>query len=120
MKIDVLYFRGCPSIQPLKRMISDLLWEEAVDATVDFKEVRTAREAKERRFPGSPTIRVDGVDFEQRTWTEADYGLQCRVYNNDGILMSWPSKEALRAAIHRAGDEEFFRIISDRGSGGCC
>ncbi len=120
MKIEVLYFRGCPSIQPLERMISELLREEALDATVEFKEVRTAKEAKERRFPGSPTIRFDGVDFEERKWREEDYGLQCRVYNNDGILMSWPSKKDLRAAIHRAGDEEFLRTISDRRSGGCC
>ncbi len=41
VKIEGLYFRGCPSLQPLRRMISEILWEEALDADLEFGKVRT-------------------------------------------------------------------------------
>lgn len=120
MKIEVLYFRNCPSPEPLRGMISEVLLEEGLEATVEFREVHTEMEAKELRFPGSPTILINGMDFEDKERTEADYGLKCRVYDNNGILMSWPSKDDLRQALLLASDEELYKELSGNRIGRCC
>ena len=39
------------------------LREKGVDAEVELVAINTAEEARELRFPGSPTIRVDGEDL---------------------------------------------------------
>jgi hypothetical protein len=63
--------------------------------------VNSDAEAKTLRFPGSPTIRVNGTDVEpNETKTR---GLACRLYANSyGI----PSEAMLRVALSRAKEKE--------------
>jgi len=68
MRIEFLYWDGCPS-HP--RALSDLR-EALVDAGMDadsvlIREIRTDDEAAAEGFVGSPTIRVDGVDVQPPT-----------------------------------------------------
>ena len=61
-------------------------------------EIKTETDAQRWKFPGSPTIRFDGVDpFEQG---EAHYGLECRVYLTPDGLRGWPTKDMLREAVN--------------------
>ena len=64
-----------------------------------MREVFTQAEAEELRFPGSPTIRVDG-----RTSTPASASarpaLNCRIYRKpDGRPSPIPTREQLEAAL---------------------
>jgi hypothetical protein len=64
VKIELLYWEGCPSHPEALELLQAVLAERSLDATVELREVLTEEEAQELRFPGSPTIRVDGRDVD--------------------------------------------------------
>ena len=86
-----------------------MLREEAEGAGLDpelieVSEIDTDEEAERNDFPGSPTIRLDGEDF-QPAGAEAPRGLTCRVYRHrDGRASPLPDREDLREALRKATD----------------
>ncbi|MBI3952195.1 MAG: DUF2703 domain-containing protein [Acidobacteria bacterium] len=101
MKIELLYFDGCPSYQQALQNLKEVLVEEGLDVAVELVPVSSPEEAKARRFLGSPTIQIDGVDLEGPEAVGSGIGFGCRVYAHDGHLSGWPSKEHIRAALAR-------------------
>jgi len=99
--IQVLYVPECRNCQPTIDRVRQVLWSEGVDARVE--EVLVAEEAVARslHFPGSPTVRVNGVDVEADEQTA--FGVACRLYA-DGTGL--PSELGLRRAITAAGEKE--------------
>lgn len=95
MKIELLYFSGCPHHRPARELIDATLFELGLDAEVEEVNVNDQREAERLRFLGSPSIRVDGADIEPAAESRTDYALACRMYGSSGI----PSPELLRAAL---------------------
>ena len=80
-------------------LLRDALAERGVDAEVELREVRTQEEAEALRFPGSPTIRVDGADVDPEG-ASARPALNCRIYHlPDGRVSPLPSREMLEAAL---------------------
>ncbi|MGD1050769.1 MAG: hypothetical protein ABR947_06820, partial [Solirubrobacteraceae bacterium] len=68
---------------------------------VELTEITTERDARERDFVGSPTLRVDGVDPLPPPAGEPA-GLTCRVYRRrDGRPSPTPDPEQLREALRR-------------------
>ncbi len=63
MQIEVLYFDGCPSYRTAEKTLREVLAKEGMEAEVDMVAVNNDEEAQRLRFPGSPTIRVDGQDL---------------------------------------------------------
>jgi hypothetical protein len=99
MKIELLYFDGCPSYQQALQNLEEVIAEEKLDATVELVKVNSPAEAHARRFLGSPTIQIGGVDLEGPEAVGSGVGFGCRVYAHEGRLSRWPPKEALRAAL---------------------
>lgn len=99
MKIEILYFDGCPSYLPTREALEAALRETGVAAPIEMVRVASEAEARRLRFPGSPTIRLDGRDLFPEPEGETQYALRCRVYSEEGRLSGWPSKESLRQAI---------------------
>lgn len=99
MKIELLYFDGCPTYRRALQNLREVLAEEGINAPVELVKVRTPEEAKARRFLGSPTIQLDGVDLEGPEALSSGIGFGCRVYAYNGHLSGWPSKEQIRAAL---------------------
>lgn len=99
--IDFLYWEECPSHDEALARLKEVLAEEQIEATVRLIHVATAAEAHALRFPGSPTIRLNGQDlFDMPAGMVA--GLTCRVYYaDDGRVTPLPSKEMIRQAIRR-------------------
>jgi hypothetical protein len=97
MKIEILYFDGCPTYLKAEKTLRGVL-EEGVDAEVELVAVNTAEEAQEIRFPGSPTIRVDGEDLFPVP-ERAEYALGCRMYTTPEGLRGSPTTEMLREAL---------------------
>ena len=62
--------------------------------------VNTDEEARRLRFPGSPTIRVDGEDLFPAP-EGAGYALGCRMYATPEGLRGAPTAEMMRAALAR-------------------
>jgi hypothetical protein len=97
MLIEVLYVPGCPNHQPVLHRLRKALQFEAVD--VPIREIPVSDEATARslRFPGSPTVRINGQDAEPNG--QQSFGLACRLYLGGSGL---PSEETLQRAISTA------------------
>jgi hypothetical protein len=102
MKIEVLYFDGCPNHKLAVESVRELLREEGVSAEVMEVNVNDASIAQEVRFLGSPSVRVDGQDVEPEARTAREYGMMCRTYSVDRRRERLPSREMLRQAIREA------------------
>jgi copper chaperone CopZ len=102
MKIEVLYFDGCPSHRPAVERIEEVLKEEGVLAEVSEVNVRDASTAERSGFLGSPSIRVNGVDVEPEARSVREYGMMCRTYVVNGRREGLPSRELIRQAIRQA------------------
>ena len=100
MQMEILYFDGCPTYLEAEDTLRRILEEEGVDAEVDLVAVNTDEEAQELRFPGSPTIRVDGEDLFPVP-ERAEYALGCRMYTTPEGLRGSPTTEMLREALAR-------------------
>jgi hypothetical protein len=98
-KIELFYWEGCPSHPEALALLEGLLEERGLDIVVELREVRTDEEAEELRFPGSPTIRVDGRDIDP-LGAESRPSLTCRIYRlPDGRVSPIPSREQLEEAL---------------------
>ncbi len=95
MKIELLYFAGCPHHRATRKLIDATLSELGLDAEVEEIEVRDRQEADRQRFLGSPSIRVDGTDIEPGADSRTEYALSCRMYESTGI----PSPRLLKIAL---------------------
>jgi hypothetical protein len=112
--VDLLYWDGCPSHPDALRLLRALLHDLGRDdVRIRFIRVETDEQAQQLRFPGSPTLRVNGrelVAAEEGT----DFGLTCRLYRlRDGRPSPTPDpeilREGLRAAFPPAGDQSAHR-----------
>ena len=99
MTIELLYWEGCPSYPEARELLEDVLRRRGLDASVEMREVRTQDEAEALRFPGSPTIRIDGKDVDPAGAT-ARPALNCRIYHlPDGRVSPIPSRDQLEEAL---------------------
>ena len=72
------------------------------DAKIERVEVLTDEQARRERFPGSPTIRINGEDIVAPSDAEP-FSLTCRVYRTrDGRISAVPDPEDMREAVKRA------------------
>jgi hypothetical protein len=101
MKVELLYFDGCPSYEALMRELGQLLDTERVGAVVELHRIESDEEARQQRFLGSPTVRVDGQDVEPGADTRQDYGIKCRLYRTEGEIKRIPAKTWILAALGR-------------------
>ena len=90
MRVELLYFDGCPGYERFLPRLRELLARAGIDCEVELRRVGSPRAAVEQRFLGSPTVRVDGVDVEPEASRRSDFGLKCRLYNTDGGLQDTP------------------------------
>jgi hypothetical protein len=98
MQMEILYFDGCPTYRTAEETLRGVLAREEVEADVSLVSVNTDEEARRLRYPGSPTIRVDGEDlFPVPDRTE--YALGCRMYATAEGLKGSPTAMMLRAAL---------------------
>ena len=102
MKVEVLYFDGCPTYLEAENTLRRVLSDEGIEAGVELVAVNTDEEAQRLRFPGSPTIRVDGRDLFPTPERE-DWRLGCRVYATPEGLKGSPTAEMLKDALTPEG-----------------
>jgi hypothetical protein len=100
VQIELLFWEGCPSWPEAESLLGEVMAERGLGAHVARREVRTQEEAEALRFPGSPTIRVDGRDVDPTGAAAARPALTCRIYRlPDGRVSPIPSREQLEEAL---------------------
>lgn len=102
MKIELLYFRGCPNHEALLRELRELLDREEIHEEVELHRVETQADAERERFIGSPSLRIDGHDIEPGADSRRDYALNCRIYRTPEGASGVPSPELIGQAIDLA------------------
>lgn len=64
MKVQVLMSPGCGHGQRALRLVGEVVRELAPGEAIEVVTVATLEDAARWAFPGSPTIRVEGVDVD--------------------------------------------------------
>jgi hypothetical protein len=96
--VSFFYYEDCPSYDLALERLRKVMAEEDIPGEVEVVRVETEEQARELRFVGSPTIRVDGQDIDLPT--ESRYALTCRVYRlEDGRISPLPAKDMIRRAL---------------------
>jgi hypothetical protein len=103
MRIEILWFDGCPNHEHARALLQDVLRARGVEQPVDSIDVSDPAIAESVRFPGSPTIRVDGVDIEPGFEDPGDYAIRCRVYRTANGQSGVPEREWIEAALNSSG-----------------
>ena len=98
MEIEILYFDACPFYKATEKTLREVIVGEGMDAGIELVAVNTEEKAQRVRFPGSPTIRVDGEDLFPVP-RRSKYALGCRMYATPEELKGSPTAMMLRAAL---------------------
>jgi hypothetical protein len=99
MKVELLYFDGCPSYEKLLPRLRALLEEAGAADALTLRRVESEGAAEAERFLGSPTVRVDGHDVEPGAADRDDFGMKCRLYRTDAGLEPLPPDGWIRDAL---------------------
>lgn len=102
MKVELLYFDGCPSWQSGLQNLHSVLEANRLDVSVELVQVLDNDDAARRKFLGSPSFRINGVDL----WGENrdSYSLSCRVYATPEGMKGSPTVLMLQEAIRQTID----------------
>jgi hypothetical protein len=102
MRVELLWWEGCPSHPEALEQLKQVLREEGLDPeSVERVEIVSDEQAERERFFGSPTIRIDGEDIVQPGDGDP-MGLSCRVYRlRDGRPSPTADTEDVRDAVRR-------------------
>jgi len=101
MKVEVLYFDGCPNHETLLPHLRALLLAAGADVAIELVCVEDTDAAERERFLGSPTVRVDGEDVEPGADKRTNFGITCRLYATPEGLRATPADEWVLAALGR-------------------
>ena len=80
-------------------VVEKVVAETGVPVEVEVVDVSSDEQARTRRFLGSPTVRVEGRDVDQRLNGQREFTLADRVYRTDRGLAGWPDAEWVREAL---------------------
>jgi hypothetical protein len=101
--IEVLYTRDCPNYAGALALVERVRAELDVDAELRTSLIGDLAAAERARFPGSPTIRVDGRDVEPGSEPPAEISLACRLYRLEHRFAGQPAERWVRDALLAAG-----------------
>ena len=101
MLIEFLYIAGCCNHPPALERVRQALRSADTDQPVTEISVSDEETARALQFPGSPTVRINGVDVE--SGTGAFIGIGCRLYADGSGL---PSERAIMRAVQVARNQE--------------
>lgn len=98
LRIELLFFDGCPHYRRVWSDLLDVVAEARLDVAVRPIEIRDPEQAAALSFAGSPTVLVEGRDLEDRCGPGV---MACRVYRENGNL-GWPGRDLLRRRLEAA------------------
>ncbi len=99
MKVEVLYFKGCPNHLPTVERVREALHKMGLHDEIREIEVDSQDKALAAAFLGSPSVRIDGVDIDPSARFARAFGLTCRTYIDGATRTGLPSRELISAAI---------------------
>ena len=105
MKVEILYVSECPSHPAAVKLVRELLAAEGVLTEIHEVLVQDEAMAKNLRFAGSPTIRINGRDVGDEAQTAKNFSLSCRLYAGSKQV-GLPAAEIVHRAVVEARQGE--------------
>lgn len=100
-RAELLWFDGCPNHDAARRPLDEAIAAVAPGTPIREIDASDPELARRLRFPGSPTIRIDGQDVDPGFIDPGDYTPRCRLYGRSDGLRGLPDPAWLRAALER-------------------
>lgn len=97
MDVELLVVPDCANAAAAENLVRLVSQEADLAIGVRVTVLTTDEDAAGRRFTGSPTFLIDGVD--PFVSPEGPVGLSCRLYPTDAGLTGVPTAADLRAAL---------------------
>lgn len=121
MKIQMLYILDCPWCLKTKKLLKESLGRLQVEAEIEEILIDSEEKAKRYQFTGSPTIRIEGRDVQERAdkdrclpceeltentkkateFIKQECGCGCRIYFYKGKQYPYPPKGMIIGAIKK-------------------
>jgi hypothetical protein len=100
--IEVLYSERCRFVPLAIERVREAVAPKRAELDIEIRLIRieTDDEATRREFPGSPTVRVDGLDVDPEG--ARFFGLHGRAYLTNGDIDRAPPAESIDAALDAA------------------
>ena len=102
MRVELLWFDDCPNHDAAGAMLREVLADQGAGDGFEEIDASDPEVAERLRFPGSPTIRIDGVDVEPGFEDPGDYTPRCRLYATAEGLRGLPDRTWIAASIDAA------------------
>ena len=100
VRVEILARRNCENRRMAVIVVERVAAEMGIPVALEEIDVMSEAQAKKRRFLGSPSVRVDGLDVEPGTSGSTDFTLGDRVYRSgERGLQGWPDDRWIRAAL---------------------
>jgi len=98
-RVELLWFQDCPNHPAARVLLDELLGALAPGTAVHEIDATEPAVAQRHRFPGSPTIRIDGRDVDPSYEDPGDYTPRCRLYRTADGLRGLPEQAWIEAAL---------------------
>jgi hypothetical protein len=99
--IEVLYVQDCPHYPGTLALVERVRAELGIDAQLRTALIDDQAAADQARFPGSPTVRIDGRDVEPGSEPTTEYTVGCRLYRLEHRFAGQPEERWIREALLR-------------------
>lgn len=102
MTVELLYLPDCPHRDAAVDLVRSVLEELELSAQFTETPILDYEGAQKHRFPGSPTLRVNGRDIEDVASSRLPVGFACRTYIIHGKSLGLPPRAWLERAVQAA------------------
>jgi hypothetical protein len=100
--VELLWFSDCPNRAAARKLLEEVIAEVAPGTPIRSVDATDPVDAKRIRFPGSPTIRVDGHDVDPAYADPGEYTPRCRLYRTTAGLRGLPERSWIVDALRPA------------------
>lgn len=99
MRVELLYFDGCPHFEALLPRLRELVGS---GDELKLRRIDSIEEAERERFLGSPSVRINERDVDPTAGERDDFGLKCRLYRSNAGVSGVPPEAWIRTALAEA------------------
>jgi len=99
--VELLWFSDCPNHHVVQTMLQVVVDQLAPGTPIVEIDATDPPVATALRFPGSPTVRIDGRDVDPSFVDPGDYTPRCRLYRTADGLRGIPERAWIEDALRR-------------------
>ena len=105
--VELLWFEGCANHLPARQMLEEVIADLSPGTPIEDVDATDPTVAQRLRFPGSPTIRIDGRDVDPSYTDPGDYTPRCRLYRTSAGLKGMPDRRWIADALAANANSEW-------------